>query len=261
MADKGTDSRLKLTITEVGARQSVGDKGAVKLLFYAREKEAEKALPYFTFSSRLFETIEQGKGKEIDCEVNVSTREWERDGDIQHFTDRKVTQIYVDGLPIGGQKRQWNQDSPETRASIEAQKRADITAQLWMADKFNEKTPEVIKMRKWLMGGDIPTKTPGPCLNQPPRPKTEKKAEPADSPFPTETPPDAPTATETTPAKETATEEPGATETLLSQIAEAKSFKSTKTARSYLVSSLKIEDSRIDSEPDKVWEEIKEYFA
>ena len=156
MADKGTDSRLKLTITEVGARQSVGDKGAVKLLFYAREKEAEKALPYFTFSSRLFETIEQGKGKEIDCEVNVSTREWERDGDIQHFTDRKVTQIYVDGLPIGGQKRQWNQDSPETRASIEAQKRADITAQLWMADKFNEKTPEVIKMRKWLMGDATP---------------------------------------------------------------------------------------------------------
>jgi len=252
MADKGTDSRLKLTITEVGARQSVGDKGAVKLLFYAREKEAEKALPYFTFSSRLFETIEQGKGKEIDCEVNVSTREWERDGDIQHFTDRKVTQIYVDGLPIGGQKRQWNQDSPETRASIEAQKRADITAQLWMADKFNEKTPEVIKMRKWLMG-DATAKTP--------EPKPAKKPEPADSPFPDETPPDAPTAAETLEPKETATGEHGATEKLLSQIAEAKGWKSTKTARNWLVNVVKIENSRIDSEPAAVWEEVKSYFA
>ena len=155
MADKGTDSRLKLTITEVKERQSVGDKGAVKLGFFATEGDG-KALSYFTFSTRLFETIEGGKGKEIDCDVNVSTREWERDGDIQHFTDRKVTQIYVDGQPVGGQKRQWNQDSPETRASIEAQKRADITAQLWIADKFNEKSPEVIKLRKWLMRDATP---------------------------------------------------------------------------------------------------------
>jgi hypothetical protein len=52
-----------------------------------------------------------------------------------------------------------------------------------------------------------------------------------------------------------------ATAELLSRVAEAKGFKSDKTARSYLVKSLHIEDSRIDSEPEVVWEEIKEYFA
>lgn len=198
--DKGTDSRLKLTITEVGARQSVGDKGAVKLLFYARATEAAKALPYFTFSSRLFETIEGGKGKEIDCDVNVSQRTWDRDGDIQIFTDRKVTQIYVDGQPLGGKRFGGGyQDSPEKMASIENQKRADITAQLWIAGKFDEKTPEVKKMRAWLMGGDVPAKTP--------EPKPTRKPEPADSPFPDETSPDAPTAEKATPAEGTATDD------------------------------------------------------
>jgi len=170
MADKGTDSRLKLTITEVKERQPVGDKGAVKLAFMATEGDG-KALPYFTFSSRLFETIEQGKGKELDCNVNISKRIWERDGEPMEFTDRKVTQIYIDGQPIGGKK--WGggyQDSPEKIASIENQKRADIIAQLWIADKFNEKTPEVIKMRKWLMGDTVP---PAKAT-----PKTEAKSAP-----------------------------------------------------------------------------------
>ncbi len=47
---------------------------------------------------------------------------------------------------------------------------------------------------------------------------------------------------------------------LLNFIAEAKGYKTTKTARQYLVQTLHIEDSRIDTEPDKVLEEVKPYF-
>jgi len=52
-----------------------------------------------------------------------------------------------------------------------------------------------------------------------------------------------------------------ATDELLSKIMKTKKYKSFSTARSYLVKSLHIEDKRIDTEPEAVWEEIKEYFA
>jgi hypothetical protein len=233
MAEKGTDKRLKLTITEVKDRQPVGEKGAVKLAFKAKEGEEGKELPYFTFSTRLFETIE--KGGEIDCDVNISKREWTTDdGEPMTFTDRKVTQIYIDGQPVGGRRGGYG-DSPETRASIEAQKRADIIAQLWIAGKIKDDSPEVKKMRAWLM--EEPTKAPAP----------EKKAESKKEPE------------EIFPEEESRDDTP--TTELLSRVAEAKGFKSDKTARSYLVKSLHIEESRIDSEPEAVWEEIKEYFA
>jgi len=82
--------------------------------------------------------------------------------------------------------------------------------------------------------------------------------EPIEKIFPDETPPDASTAEKTTPDEGTA---PNATDELLSKVAEAKGYKNYKTARSYLVNSLKIEDSRINTEPATVWEEIKEYFS
>jgi len=54
--------------------------------------------------------------------------------------------------------------------------------------------------------------------------------------------------------------DPNATEELLDKVVVAKGFKQTKTARSWIVKSCGIEESRIDSEPEKVWEEIKDYL-
>lgn len=180
MADKGIDSRLKLTITEVKDRQPVGDKGAVKLTFMATEGESDKALSYFTFSTRLFETIEQGK--EIDCDVNISTRNWERDGDIQTFTDRKVTQIYIDGQPVGGQRRQGGYGySPEKLASIEAQSRAKIISELWIAGVIDKDSAEVKNLRTWLLGGGIKAE-----IKKPETKTQAPKQEPVEDIFPDE---------------------------------------------------------------------------
>ena len=48
------------------------------------------------------------------------------------------------------------------------------------------------------------------------------------------------------------------TEQLLAKIMEAKGFKNFKTAWTYLINVYHIEDSRINNEPEKVWEEVKE---
>lgn len=46
------------------------------------------------------------------------------------------------------------------------------------------------------------------------------------------------------------------TEKLFSKVAEAMGWRDSKTARTWIVNVCKIADSRITSEPDKVWEEI-----
>ena len=52
---------------------------------------------------------------------------------------------------------------------------------------------------------------------------------------------------------------PSATDELLSKVAEAKGWKSSKPVRSWLINGpCKIAEDRIDSEPEKVWEEIKD---
>jgi len=152
--DKGTDKRLTLAVTEVAEPKDVGkDKPLMKLVFKATGEDGDKEHEYFAFSTRLFDYIK--KDTTIECDVNISKREW---GD-NIFTDRKVTQIYTDGQPVGGRRSGgYREDSPEKIASIEAQKRADITAQLWIADKLKEKDPEVIKMRAWLMNDAPPAK-------------------------------------------------------------------------------------------------------
>ena len=150
--------RVKLEITEVKERQPFGDRGASKLNFKAKVGEEEHW--FTTFSNRLFETVEKGKGKTFEADV-VTT-------ESEYGTQRKVTQIYVDGQPVGGQK-QWQarQDSPEKIASIENQKRADIIAQLWMADKLKDSSSQVKKLLKWLDElGASPNPAPKPDIKQ-----------------------------------------------------------------------------------------------
>lgn len=117
--DKGTNKRLTLTVAEIRERKPVGEKGAVKLEFRAKGEEGDKEFLYFTFSQSLMDVIEQGKGKAIDCDVVISTREW--DGNT--YTDRNVKQIYVGGQPVSSRRGPAGAygDSPEKVLSIEAQ--------------------------------------------------------------------------------------------------------------------------------------------
>jgi len=127
-------------------------------------------------------------------------------------------------------------EAPELEAVYEAEAEKDID-ELWGPERPAETPPT-----STITEAKVPT------------PPTE----PIEKIFPDETPPDASTAEKTTPDEGTA---PNATDELLSKVAEAKGYKNYKTARSYLVNSLKIEDSRINTEPATVWEEIKEYFS
>jgi len=173
MADQES-KRAKLTIVELKEQQPVGDKGAIKLSFKAKD-EAGNQLWYFTFSKRLFETIEGSKDKEIDAEIVTSEREW--DGNT--YVDRKVTQIYIDGKPVGGGGGGGYaryQDSPEKIASIEAQKRADIIAQLWIADKIKDTDPLVKQLKGWL--GNVPVEAKKEATKPP------QKEEPVEGLFP-----------------------------------------------------------------------------
>lgn len=108
--------RMKLKVTDVKEPQPIGDKGATKLSFKAKNGDG-KDLQYFTFAKRLFESIT--KDAEIEVDVDVTTRET----DSGSFVDRKVTEVYVDGKAIGQTPKTGyvRQDSPEQRESIEAQ--------------------------------------------------------------------------------------------------------------------------------------------
>lgn len=230
--DKGTDKRMTLAVTEVKERQPIGEKGAVKLNFKAKGEDGDKEFWYFTFSQRLFETIEQGKGRELECDVNISTREW--DGNT--YIDRKVTQIYIEGQPVGGRRPGGYQESPETRASIERMSKMGRSTELWIAGKFDGNSPEVKKLRGWIMEDDAPVVAP-----KVETPKAEKAK---------------PQASKAAPKAES----DNGTAKLLSRVSEVKGFKSDKTARTWLINVCKIDKERIDTAPEKVLAEVEQLF-
>lgn len=120
--------RKKLTVLDMKELKSIGDKGTLKLEFKAKGEDG-KELWYFTFSKRFFEHIK--KDVTLDAEVDTSTRE----SGGNTYTDRKVTNIFVDGQPIGGQKGSFGggYNRPDNTASIESQTAAKIGAELLVA--------------------------------------------------------------------------------------------------------------------------------
>ena len=144
-AKTAESKRMKLEILEIKERQSVGDRGAIKLTFKAKSDDEEHW--YYTFRSSLFETIESGEGKTFEADVEVKETE-------QWGTQRDVKQIYVEGQPVGG-KKQWQarQDSPETRASIERQVSVKIASEI---SDTSESLDEILRkadiIYKWISG-------------------------------------------------------------------------------------------------------------
>lgn len=138
--------RIKLTVLETKEPQTVGQKGTKKLAFKALNPES-KELWYFTFRPTLFEYIK--KDTEIDIDLEVTEREV--DGNI--YTDRKITDLYIKGEAVGGEKKGgFSQgDSPEKRASIEAQSAAKICSDLLVAGKIDAKHPLAIGLILWIL--------------------------------------------------------------------------------------------------------------
>ena len=99
--------RKNLTIIELKEIEKVGDKQIPKLSFKATDGDGEHW--YHTFRTSLFEAII--KGQTINADIETSTREY---GDNK-YTDRRITQIYLDGQPLGGKKQQpyYRGKSPE----------------------------------------------------------------------------------------------------------------------------------------------------
>lgn len=143
--------RMKLKVTEVGEVKSVGDKGAKKLPFKATNAE-NKEYWYFSFRTSVFDTIK--KDAELDAEVEVTTREY----NDNTYVDRKVTQIYVDGQPVGGQKQGgWRGKSPEELDLSRKSYALSYAKDLCVADKI--KLNDIIKQAelfdKWMSGGEV----------------------------------------------------------------------------------------------------------
>lgn len=139
MSEKRTEQQ-EFTILEVKEVAEVGERKIPKLPF--KVKVNDKEFWYFTFSKRLFETIQQGQGKTCKADVEISEREYNGDTYIDH----KVTEIYIDGQPVGGKSGGFRRggSSPE---ELELKRKAyalSYAKDLAVADKI--KVNEITKM-------------------------------------------------------------------------------------------------------------------
>lgn len=139
--------RIKLSVIEVKDPQEIGDKGAKKLVFKARNPEG-KELQYFTFNQKLFPHIM--KDTELDADVDTSNREYNG----ETYTDRKIVQVYVGNEPVTGKPGGgWKGKSPEEleneryrNRSIEAQTcLKEAVVYIGEADASKEQVVEVAR--------------------------------------------------------------------------------------------------------------------
>lgn len=139
--------RLKLTVAQVKDVQRVGEKQKEKLTFLAHGEDG-KEKSYSTMRTSLFDAIRNNK----DFEADVEETERESGGTI--YTNRNVSEVYVDGKAMGAAKgqgsRQWGGKSPEEIASIEAQVAAKLAMEGWIAGKFDDKSSIVLGLEFWI---------------------------------------------------------------------------------------------------------------
>jgi len=113
-------SRAKITVTTVKpVEEKQGQKGPYKLLKFQAKNEQGQEGWYSSFHQSLFEAIKP----EAVLDADIESKETE------YGMNRLVTQVYVDGQPLAGQKqgtggysgRQWQPKDPLDRQSIEFQ--------------------------------------------------------------------------------------------------------------------------------------------
>jgi Rieske Fe-S protein len=122
--------RTKLTVTEIGETKPIGK--ATKHTFKAND--GTNTFQYFTFSEKIAGSIIVDA--EIDVDIEVSSREWQGNT----YTDRKVTQIYIDGEAVvkkweggGGSGGGSFAQFMITRKSIERQNALTNAVSFWSA--------------------------------------------------------------------------------------------------------------------------------
>ena len=150
--------RKTLTVTELKPVEKVGQKQIPKLSFRAKDGETEHW--YQTFRSSLFDAIKEGET--ITADVEISTREYQG----QEYTDRKVTQIYRDGQPVGG--KQFRGKSPEELELSAKSYVLSYAKDLAVADKIavGDILPQADIFYSWIKGNQVTTnKTPEPEAN------------------------------------------------------------------------------------------------
>ena len=239
--------RNKLLVVTVMEPKPVGDKGAIK--YSAKVKAGEKEFILQTFSKIFGEYFKPGET--LDAEYSVTTRE--NANDPEHpWIDRKVTQIFVDGKAVGGDKtgRQWraSEDSPEKRASIEAQSAVQAVVQLRISDKLKDDNPIYLAALHW-------------CTIKLGQPAKEALFFTPVTPTATPTPSQPPAAkTGAVPTKGWA--RPGTLpETVASVDAAQKIAEQCGMDRDSFTGSLGSSGLTLKSPPDKVWEVIKPLLA
>ncbi len=116
--------RKKLTIVKLLEKRKVGEAEVQEFTAVVGEPGKDNpSAKYGVWVRSLDEYIKPDAT--IDCDVVVKTSE-KLDPDGNPYQNRKVTQIYMDGQPVGIAKKQFGggfsqQDSPEKRRSIERQ--------------------------------------------------------------------------------------------------------------------------------------------
>lgn len=247
--DKGTNEHLTLEITEVKERQDIGkEKPWWMLEFKAKAvKKPENSLiaddkshTFKAFSNTKFFEIIEAKGT-IDCDINITTKTIERDGEPFTFTNRKITQIYQDGQPVSVKQsggRSWGKSPEMVMAEIDSKFRNTALMQAVEFSKYLDTKDDTIneeaildianRFYGWLTSGKAP-KAPQPS----PEPRQSASKEKVND---------------------------NGVEKLLDAVCVAKSFKTPKTARTWLTNVCKIDATRIDTEPNKVLEEVEPYF-
>ncbi len=145
---KPVPERKKLTITEVKEPRPVGN--AEVLDFFANTGESTPTLKYGVWDKTLYPHI--AKGATVDAEF-VTTLSKSLDSEGNPYKNRKVTQLFIDDKPILA-KKQWqprgDSDNPERRAAILEQCRAKIISHLWIAGKYGDNDPLIIRLKGWL---------------------------------------------------------------------------------------------------------------
>lgn len=161
--------RKKLTVTEVKQDELTGKDGRTytKLSFKAINGD-NTDLWYFTFSKALFDTIKVGAV--LDAEVEVSEN--------QYGTNRKVTQIYKDGQPVGNKGGRSFGRSPEQeklivrqtclKCAVEARPGATIKEILDTAAIFDEWVNSKAEVKP-----ETPKEQAPVVANKAPEPKAE----------------------------------------------------------------------------------------
>ena len=145
--------KIKLTITQVKEVQKIGDKGAEKLAFKAKNIEG-KELWYSTFRKSLFPAIKDNVGQEIGADVETTIREVEG----TTYTDHKVTEVYIAKEAVGTKEQppkqgfQVYRDSPEARASIESQVAFKGVIDLLVANIITKDDPLAKAGIAWALG-------------------------------------------------------------------------------------------------------------